>query len=227
MAMIYLIRHGQASFLNEDYDKLSELGKEQSRILGEAMRQRKIEPDVVGGGTLVRHRESFNSWINSSGQAFEYTEAEAWNEYDHMELLVKHNPRMVDHEAIEKYVLSQKHPAKALQQLLNASIMDWMQGKHTYTIGWEEFKGGVWNQLLDVANQLEKGGRACIFTSGGPISVVMMHLLDLKEKQFIELQGRLVNSSVTKVLVGKNGLSLSTYNDYSHLEHDVNLITYR
>src|SRR3984893_14433603 len=35
MGLITLVRHGQASFLKEDYDKLSELGELQARTLGE------------------------------------------------------------------------------------------------------------------------------------------------------------------------------------------------
>ena len=35
MATIYLIRHGQASFGAEDYDKLSELGCRQAQVVGE------------------------------------------------------------------------------------------------------------------------------------------------------------------------------------------------
>ena len=36
MPVIYLIRHGQASFGKEDYDQLSEPGWEQSRKIGRA-----------------------------------------------------------------------------------------------------------------------------------------------------------------------------------------------
>ena len=34
MSVIYLIRHGQASFGTDNYDQLSALGREQSAILG-------------------------------------------------------------------------------------------------------------------------------------------------------------------------------------------------
>jgi broad specificity phosphatase PhoE len=38
MASIYLIRHGQASFGAQDYDKLSELGRRQATLTGEYLR---------------------------------------------------------------------------------------------------------------------------------------------------------------------------------------------
>ena len=46
MRLIYLVRHGQASFGKRDYDALSELGHEQSRLLGRALAAREIVPDV-------------------------------------------------------------------------------------------------------------------------------------------------------------------------------------
>ena len=35
MSNLFLVRHGQASFLEENYDKLSSKGEVQSRMLGE------------------------------------------------------------------------------------------------------------------------------------------------------------------------------------------------
>ncbi len=34
MSSLFLVRHGQASFLERNYDKLSAKGEEQARILG-------------------------------------------------------------------------------------------------------------------------------------------------------------------------------------------------
>jgi broad specificity phosphatase PhoE len=227
MAMIYLIRHGQASFLKEDYDKLSELGITQSKILGESLNSRSTRPDSAIGGSLVRHHETAAHCLESMGLSLGYKQADHWNEYDHMELLTQHNPTFTDYEAIGEHLRAQQNPMAALQHILNDSIRDWMQEKHEYKVSWKQFKDQVWGGLDEVAEHLGKGQSTFVFTSGGPIAVVMMKLLDLKEEQFVELQGRLVNSSLTKVLVGKGKLSLSTYNDYSHLEHNSDLITYR
>jgi len=227
MAMIYLIRHGQASFLKEDYDKLSELGIKQSNILGESLKNRKVQPDFATGGSLVRHRETATHCLKSLAYPLDYIEKNHWNEYDHMELLTRHNAAFADYEAIGNYLRAQENPMAALQQVLNDSIRDWIGGKYEYNVSWKQFKDQVWEGLAEVAERIGKGGQAFVFTSGGPIAVIMIMILNLKEKQFIELQGRLVNSSVTKILVGKDKLSLSTYNDYSHLEHNSELITYR
>jgi hypothetical protein len=36
-----------------------------------------------------------------------------------------------------------------------------------------------------------------------------------------------VNTGVTKVIAGKRGLSLSTYNEHTHLEREPELLSYR
>src|SRR5258708_3741757 len=50
MSVLVLVRHGQASFLQSDYDKLSELGEQQSRMLGSFWaRQGAVFDDVLSG----------------------------------------------------------------------------------------------------------------------------------------------------------------------------------
>jgi broad specificity phosphatase PhoE len=58
MATIYLIRHGQASFGTEDYDRLSALGTRQAEVLGEYLRDHGIAFDAVYSGDLQRQRET-------------------------------------------------------------------------------------------------------------------------------------------------------------------------
>ncbi len=227
MAMIYLIRHGQASFLSSNYDQLSETGEQQSAILGKTLQQKNQQVSLIATGTLSRHEQTASHCLQSFGSNIEMTQDPRWNEYDHMELLSKHNPAFTDYAAIGEYLKQQENPMMALQQVLNASILDWIENKNDYETSWVAFKQGVLDAIAELETKLEKGQTAWVFTSGGPIAAVLVHLLSLKDAQFIDLQVRLVNSSITKILVGRNGLSLSTYNEYSHLDHNPELITYR
>ena len=58
MAELWLVRHAQASFGTDDYDRLSELGHRQSRWLGQWFADRDIVFDRVVTGSLRRHRET-------------------------------------------------------------------------------------------------------------------------------------------------------------------------
>ena len=62
MSKIILIRHGQASFMAKDYDKLSDAGIAQSEALGEYFATKGIVLDKVYMGELTRHKETFEAF---------------------------------------------------------------------------------------------------------------------------------------------------------------------
>ena len=61
MAELLIVRHGQASFGADDYDKLSEVGHEQSRLAGAALREAGWQPDRLVTGTLRRQKDTLKS----------------------------------------------------------------------------------------------------------------------------------------------------------------------
>ena len=67
MGVVLLVRHGQASFGAENYDALSPLGFEQSRMLGEALGARGIGADLIVHGTMRRHRETAETCAAAAG----------------------------------------------------------------------------------------------------------------------------------------------------------------
>ena len=71
MAELVLVRHGQASFGTDDYDKLSELGWRQSRWLGEYFRERGTAFDLVVRGSLRRHAETLTGIAEGMGRLLE------------------------------------------------------------------------------------------------------------------------------------------------------------
>src|SRR5947209_20338021 len=58
MSTLFVIRHGQASFLEQNYDKLSALGETQARLLGEYWAKRRVIFDRVLSGPRTRQRET-------------------------------------------------------------------------------------------------------------------------------------------------------------------------
>jgi broad specificity phosphatase PhoE len=181
MAMIYLIRHGQASFASANYDQLSALGIQQANILGTTLKTRKTTIDKCFTGSMQRHHQTAHYCSLTWDIAFSNHENSVWNEYDHMELIQKYNPSLNNFEALANYIRQEKQPLKALQTLLNNAIKDWMANQHDYTLDWETFKAQIWSNLRQLAAEIKKGGSYFIFTSGGPITVVLMQLLGLRD----------------------------------------------
>src|SRR5262249_16996408 len=58
MSVLTLVRHAQASFHADNYDELSELGREQARLLGEFWGRRRLDFDEVYCGPRVRQRHT-------------------------------------------------------------------------------------------------------------------------------------------------------------------------
>lgn len=58
MTTLLLARHGQASFGQENYDQLSELGTLQAKMLGQHYGNSQRRIDAIFSGSLVRQRDS-------------------------------------------------------------------------------------------------------------------------------------------------------------------------
>lgn len=67
MAWIYLVRHGQASFLTEDYDRLSDEGKVQARLLGQEFARCGIRFDYAIAGSLLRQQQTAAHILEATG----------------------------------------------------------------------------------------------------------------------------------------------------------------
>ena len=87
MSVLLLVRHGQASWGEADYDRLSPRGVEQSRLLGAALAGRAVRPDVVLRGSLRRHKQTADAAIEGAGWEVPVVEDAGWDEFDHMSTL--------------------------------------------------------------------------------------------------------------------------------------------
>ncbi len=64
---LLLIRHGQASFGADDYDKLSPVGEAQSRVLGAWLAAANAPPDLIAIGPRRRHRRTAELCLQAAG----------------------------------------------------------------------------------------------------------------------------------------------------------------
>lgn len=231
MSTILLIRHGQASFGEDDYDKLSALGIEQSRRLGLALRQRLAGRDAlhVYAGAMRRHRETASACLEVMQQALQPRAIEGFNEFDHEDLIHRHAPHYVDRARLQRELREAADPARAFQQLFEGAMRRWVGGEFDadYTESWPMFQARCAQALERVVADTPRDGVALVFTSGGPISSTCLRLLGLSALDGLRINWSLANASVTKLIAGGSGLSLSTLNDHAHLEGEPDLLTYR
>ncbi len=86
MASIYVVRHGQASFGEENYDKLSTLGCRQAEVLGEYFRDCGIYFDATFSGDLQRQRKTAKLAIASQPGSDNHPIDTRFNELNNEEL---------------------------------------------------------------------------------------------------------------------------------------------
>lgn len=91
MSELFLVRHGQARFFTEDYDRLSDLGLGQAEALGHAWLEQGIRPDHVWTETLKRQigtAQTVGTIFSSQGEDWpEPRQCEHLNEYPAEEIL--------------------------------------------------------------------------------------------------------------------------------------------
>ncbi len=83
MSHIILVRHGQASFLGPEYDKLCPNGEAQARLLGEYWARRGVIPSGVFSGPRVRQLQTSRIVAEAYRRAgVEFPEAVVMSEFD-------------------------------------------------------------------------------------------------------------------------------------------------
>lgn len=206
MPTIYLIRHGKASPEAADYDELSPIGHEQARLVGAELARRDLDLGPVVSGTLRRQRGTAVTALD-----VEPVTDPRWNEYDHLRLLALHPTG-----------------AGTLQERLDASLHAWTSSGATGEGSWNAFRDGVRAALDELAASLERGRTALVFTSAGVVAAACASLLNAPDPVFVAMNRVVVNGSVTKLVHGRGGTRLLSFNDHAHLERgDPELMTFR
>jgi broad specificity phosphatase PhoE len=230
MGAIYLVRHGQASFDAADYDELSALGREQGRVLGAALEARHVPTELVICGGMRRHAQTATECLRGMGVERSWELDSGWDEYDHNDMLAGLDERYRDQTSVASDMLNHPEPRRAFQQIFERAMARWVGAGHhaQYRESWPAFCARVEGSLERLRARLGKGQSALVFTSGGAISVVIRKLLGLEDTRTLVLSASIANASVTKLIVGGRGLTLSTFNEHAHFEGvDNRLITYR
>jgi broad specificity phosphatase PhoE len=220
MAAILLVRHGQASFGADDYDVLSDVGHRQAEIVGERLAALADVTRVITGA-MVRQRDTAAPLLAQTGLAAD--EDARFDEYDHVELV----RRASDDPGTDLAGIDTTDPRRAFQTVLERSLARWTAGRHDdYQESHVAFRARVREAVAELADGLS--GTAVVVTSGGVISAVCADALDLGAGGWSRLNTVFVNSSITKLVVGRRGTTLVSINDHGHLEpHGSELLTYR
>lgn len=232
MGAIYLIRHGQASFGQSNYDKLSPTGERQAVRLGEYLNQAGIEFDQVYSGTLERQVRTAELALTAAYPAGLGTQHVAFNEFDHEGVTRAHVVALAESDPlVADFIANRIDRWKNFQKVFEKVVARWASEQHPVEgiESWSEFRERVWNGLQHVIEQAGRSKDIAIFTSGGPITAIIHKVLRTSPEVAFEMNWAIANASITKLLYNEQKISLSYFNHYSYLQQgkDHSLVTYR
>jgi len=239
MSQIKFIRHAQASFGKANYDQLSDFGFEQSKILGKYLVNENQRFDKIYLGPLRRHRETYETVKE------EYDKAGlAIPEPHFIDGLAEHRGpevlRAVRDQLIAKYDHIREWHEDTLQnpenkvsnhfKMFNFFMMNWATKNLEIELpehqDWQSFKVDVKEALDQIMSESGRGATVGAFTSGGTISAIMGHALEMKnEARIIEMNDSVINTSISDFKYSDGRLSLHQFNRVPHFDEN-RFITY-
>lgn len=231
MSTIYLVRHGQGSFGAEDYDKLSDLGREQGRILGAYFAEAGELIDHIYSGSLRRQRETAGLLAAQLSPAPPVTIESAFDEYDSDAILRCFAASLTPAQLEEAGWPKLHHDRKRFQFLLERAARAWVDAaiEADDMAPWLSFHGRIITALRNIMAAQGRSKTLLISTSGGVIGAIVAHVLGLSNHVALELNWAVHNASITRLFYNADKITLSMFNALPHLDRESgrSLITYR
>ncbi|GGE43427.1 fructose 2,6-bisphosphatase [Primorskyibacter flagellatus] len=209
MPTLYLIRHGQASFGADNYDKLSAIGHEQSEVLGAWFAAEGIIPDLVAHGSLTRQKETLAGILKGMAHEMMAEEHPGLDEFDFGKLLKakyaaggEPDGMMTDH--------------KSHFRTLRTTVAEWQRDEIPNPPEmWAEFTGRV-----DTAcRALMREGVETVFavSSGGAIAQAVSALLETPGVHQTKMQLQMKNTAITRFIYTPRATYFHSFNETPHI----------
>ena len=211
MAELVLVRHAQAAFGTDDYDRLTELGHRQAGWLGEYFAERAVDFDRVVTGTLRRHRETLEGIAAALSGLPAAETLPGLDEY-HADVLLKAH-------LAERGLPMPEHAAdrRGHFRVLREALYAWVDGtlapdRH---LSFADFEAGV-RQALETARHGAE--RVLVVSSGGPISTAIGAVLGVPPRTVVDLNLQTRNTGLSELRAGAQRAHCVSFNAVPHLE---------
>lgn len=230
MAEIWLVRHGQASFGEANYDQLSDLGRRQMRMLAEHIRRTGFMPASIVSGDMKRQHDSAEIVSNTLGLDPVGTDS-SFNEFAHLPIIKAHAARIAAAAKTPPEWSALRKDRAAFERFFAAATEGWMDGSLAgdEIEPWTGFLERAAEGLRRVVGSSASGEHVVVMTSAGVIAALMKTIMELSDPIALRLSWVILNSSVTRLVHDGSRISLAGFNSIAHLEHagDESLVTAR
>jgi broad specificity phosphatase PhoE len=214
MALIYFVRHAQASFGAANYDQLSELGHRQSRWLGEYFALRGVNFSKVLAGTLVRQRETASGILAAMGRDPSAFDTHAGLDEYHGEALYAAYTGGADPRA------RQRADYKGYWRTFRAAMQAWADDRLSgVPETWGDFGRRTLQALSVAAEGAGRDDAVLVVSSGGAIGRAVSAIVGCPAATAIEFNLQFRNTAYCELIAGGGTLRLLSFNTMPHLEH--------
>ena len=231
MSRVLLIRHAQATLSGRrhqafsDYDRLSPLGRAQAEHLADELVSSDVVFDRVYVGPARRHRETADAVRAAFGRA-----ERPWPEEVVHDGFAEHDGAALVQRALEAPDFDDR--LRELQSLADVAdererlrlyfrafrhvLRRWARAELPPSVDggvrWTDFRTRVEQGVQEVLASVEPGGRAAVFTSGGPVGAAVAWCLGLGDEAALELAWTLQNATLTEIVRRGGRTTLERFN---------------
>ena len=224
MGTLLLVRHAQASFLSDNYDRLSALGIDQARQLGRYWSARGEGFDAVVVGPRRRHAHTAEVVLEALGGPAPST-LEELDEYPAEEVLTSRLSSLLEARpdlvplSLELAGPDHQRRGRAVDLLLREALRDWILREATSEahLSWQSFRQRVAGALGAITQSEGRGRRVLVVSSAGTIGALAAEVLAAPPETALELGFMLNNAAVTEIVYSPGKRSLARFNVLSHL----------
>ena len=217
MSLIYFVRHGQASFGSEDYDRLSELGQRQSHWLGEYFAERGLRFARVFSGTLARQRDTASTILAAMGSTGEDLEPIVHPGFDEYHAGPIYTAFTWGRSPVEH----QRADYKDYWQTFRNAMNQWAgPGLDDVPESWTEFGARIQAGLAAAAQGTGRHDNILVVSSGGAICRAVADITGAPATTAVELNLQYRNTGICELIAGGGRFRLLSFNHIPHLQRD-------
>ena len=233
--MVTLIRHGQAGS-RQVYDDLSEIGREESRALGEWFGERGVRFDAIVTGGLNRQRMTAREMLaamSAHGIASPIPVVdERWSEFDLDEVYAGIGPLLAGED--ERFRLEYEELRREMADPESSAHRAWRSCDVMVVRAWIEdqfqFEGESFVDFAARVHQaligLPREGHVAVVTSATPIGLSAGFALDLAPRRVMQLAGAQRKTAFGEMDLRPGDPRLVSFNNLPHVR-EARLRTFR
>lgn len=232
MSTLYLVRHGQASFMSADYDRLSPLGQRQAAALGTFWGERGQKLHTIYVGPKRRHQQSFTAFARAyEAHGLRLPTPQPYPFFDEHEGFQVARALLPQLAADDPWIASLYNDGEMTRngylELFRHLMRRWANGeinsdKHE---NWQPFKARIKTGIEQIQSDSSAKSTIAVFTSGGAMAMATGLALDLSEDRIVELGWIVRNGAIAEFAFTPDRFSLVGFNCVPHLD-SAEMITY-